>query len=80
MATLNIKDPRVHAMAHELAKLRGTSATDAVRQALEHDLARARSVRSDRGAALALLQERARVAAEQWIDADDLYDDEGLPR
>ena len=40
---MNIKDPQVHAMARELAKHRGTSVTDAVRQALRAELDRCRT-------------------------------------
>ncbi len=35
---MSIKDPQVHAMPRELASRRGTSVTDAVRQALRADL------------------------------------------
>ena len=45
MAAMNIKDPRVAALARELAGLRSTSATAAVREALEHDLTRVRQER-----------------------------------
>ena len=38
---MNIKDPQVHAMAKQLAARRGTSVTDAVRQALQAERARA---------------------------------------
>ena len=37
---MNIKDPEVHAMARQLAARRGTSVTDAVRQALSAELER----------------------------------------
>lgn len=80
MATLNIKDPRVHALAHELAALRGTNATAAVRTALEEALVRARTSTLDRGKALRDLQARAAVTAADWPSDDDLYDDQGLPR
>lgn len=39
MPALNIKDPQVRALAAELATMRGTSMTDAVRHALEAALA-----------------------------------------
>ncbi|MDO5635433.1 MAG: type II toxin-antitoxin system VapB family antitoxin, partial [Micrococcus sp.] len=59
MPTMNIKDPRVHALARELAQLRGSSATAAVRAALEEALIRDRSGRVDRAQAMRRLQERA---------------------
>jgi antitoxin VapB len=40
---MNIKDPLVHAMARELTEHRGTSVTDAVRQALRAELDRCRT-------------------------------------
>ena len=40
MATLNIKDPRVHELATELARQRGTTATAVVRDALEKEAAK----------------------------------------
>jgi len=80
MATLNIKDPRVHELANELAALKGSSATRAVREALEHELER-----EVRGRALDLdrirrLQERIAAASGEWLTDDDLYDADGLPR
>ena len=47
---MNIKDPAVHAMAKQLAARRGTSVTDAVRQALQADLARTPRSQQRRGA------------------------------
>jgi len=38
--SMNIKDPAVHAMARELAAHKGTTVTDAVRQALKAELER----------------------------------------
>lgn len=82
MATLNIKDPEVHRMAHELARLRHTTATGAVRDALTEALARARP--RDTPAARV---ERTRDIARRMREVDapfladtDLYDDNGLPR
>lgn len=40
MATITIKDPEVHRLAHELAALRRTSATGAVRDALRETIER----------------------------------------
>ncbi|MDP9820536.1 type II toxin-antitoxin system VapB family antitoxin [Nocardioides massiliensis] len=81
MATMNIKDPEVHRLAHELAARRGTSATRAVREALEDALARDK--RSREGIAAELLELSAEFRASNprpGLDPDDLYDERGLPR
>ncbi|GAB2541235.1 type II toxin-antitoxin system VapB family antitoxin [Brachybacterium huguangmaarense] len=80
MATMNIKDPRVHEMAHQLAALQGSSATAAVRAALEHELERLRARRTVRWDALAALRTEVRSSSADWLDDEDLYDEEGLPR
>jgi antitoxin VapB len=86
---MNIKDPRVHAMAKDLAARRGTSVTDAVRQALEAELTRTTApgpdnVRSTRLEAIRQIQ--ARFSELPIKDPrssrdlqDSLYDDRGLP-
>ncbi len=87
MPTLNIKNPRVYALAHELAEATGTSMTSAIEVALEEMLTRVR-VRKQadhdvRLAALVALLDRMR---EHYGPMEDdptafLYDDEtGLPR
>ncbi len=48
MASLYIKDERTNALVDELARLRGTSKTEAVRSAVEAELARKRRVVSAR--------------------------------
>ncbi len=86
---MNIKDPNVHAMARQLAAQRGTSVTDAVRQALLAELARsaagpgARAVDAKREELLGLLP---RFKKLPWPDARDsrelqeeLYGTDGLP-
>lgn len=80
MATMNIKDPRVHAMAHDLAALQGTTATAAVRAALEEALLRARGQAVDRTAALRRLQDQTADTRSLWPDEADLFDEQGLPR
>lgn len=80
MATMNIKDPRVHQLAHELATLKGSTATAAVRSALEDALARELHQRADRGQALRRLQRRVTETKDQWLTDLDLYDEAGLPR
>lgn len=84
MPTLNIKDPEVYRLAHELARRRGTSMTGAVRQALEEALTQQGLDRAERLAKLRELSERsAREIEEQgivFLTDDDLYDERGLPR
>lgn len=82
MPTLNIKDPEVHRMAHELARLRGTTATGAVRDALTHELAGINTDR-DRAHVAERLEELARrgVGLPTQFESDrELYNDRGLPQ
>lgn len=81
MATMNIKDPEVRELAMELARLRGTSATGAVRDALREALERDRPP-SREGLAERLLEIGRRSAArdEPFLTDDDLYDEMGLPK
>jgi len=86
---MNIKDPDVHAMARRLAARRGTSVTDAVRQALRAALER----EPDLGDPLALQAKREAIerigqrfrdlplrdGRSSQAQCDDLYDAEGLP-
>ncbi len=48
MASLYIKDERTSALVDQLARLRGTSKTEAVRSAVEAELARSRHAASPR--------------------------------
>jgi antitoxin VapB len=86
---MNIKDPRVHAMARELAARRRTSVTDAVRQALQAELERCPGMPRQEEAATkdVLLQLLSRCRQLPWPDGRssddlqaDLYDDAGLPK
>ncbi len=70
---MNIKDPQVHAMARELAARRGTSVTNAVRQALRAELDRSPGTPEQEEAA-----RRAAGRSSAELQAD-LYDDAGLP-
>jgi antitoxin VapB len=77
---MNIKDPEVRELAAELARRRGTSMTNAVRQALLEAVQRERNERD-------AYVERMTELARQTKDAsklpiltdDDLYDHRGLP-
>jgi antitoxin VapB len=87
---MNIKDPAVHAMAKQLAARRGTSVTDAVRQALQADLARtpdlgagaARAARAvELQELLASCRRLPRLDSRSGRDLQEsLYGDDGLPR
>jgi antitoxin VapB len=86
---MNIKDPQVHAMAKELAARRGTSVTDAVRQALNAELERLPDALSEASveARKAAVREicRRTSALPEWHGLnskelqDALYDENGLP-
>jgi antitoxin VapB len=86
---MNIKDPQVHAMARELAARRGTSVTEAVRQALGAELTRTTApgpedIRSTRLEAIRQIQARfselpIRDPRSSRDLQDSLYDDRGLP-
>lgn len=80
MPTMNIKDPEVHRMAHELARRRGTSATGAVRDALREALERERTSRAGVADRLMEIGRRASLREGDFLTDDDLYDDRGLPR
>lgn len=89
---MNIKDEGVHAMAKELAARRGTTVTDAVRQALmaalEHNGSSDQAAKADQEAKhqelLKLLQGFREL---QWANGrssrelqDELYDEDSLPQ
>ena len=88
--SMNIKDERVHAMARELAARRGTTVTDAVRQALRAELerqpiqqspdgieARKEAIRAICARFSARAEWRGRTSKELQ---DELYDEYGLPQ
>lgn len=80
---MNIKDPEVHRMAHELATRRRTTATGAVRAALREALARDDEVRAGRqGIAdrLLVIADESGAIDSPYLTDEDLYDDRGLPR
>jgi antitoxin VapB len=83
---LNIKNVEVHALAAELAHLRNTTVTQAVLDAVKHDLARERDRSRKAKLAGQLLEIGRRCAAHiaKPVASDDhgpmLYDRRGLPR
>jgi antitoxin VapB len=81
---MNIKDPQVRELARQLAARRGTSLTDAVRQALTEALERERASREGLAERLLEIGRRAREKADAAgvviLTDDDLYDEWGLPK
>jgi len=80
MPTMNIKDPEVHRMAHELARRRGTSATGAVREALREALERERERRVGVADRLMAIGAAYRAKGGRPLTDDEMYDERGLPR
>lgn len=80
MATMNIKDPEVRAAAVELARRRGVSMTEAIRQALDAALATERAKKADLFAKVAEIQRRAALVEEPYLTDEEMYDDDGLPK
>jgi antitoxin VapB len=82
---LNIKNPEVHRLAAELARLRDVSVTQAVLDAVQHELAREKG-RRNMALTDQLLAIGKRCAAHiktpvsSGEHATLLYDDRGLPR
>jgi antitoxin VapB len=78
---MNIKDPEVRELAAELARRRGTSMTDAVRQALLEAVERERKDRDDYVERMTELARQTKDASKYPIlTDDDLYDHMGLHR
>jgi hypothetical protein len=85
-AQLNIKDARTNALVAELAAITGRSKTEAVRLAVEAQLAREKAARNKEiERTLDRVREiqagiRERMRAEDFLTESDLYDEDGLPR
>lgn len=79
---LNIKSPRAHQLAQELAAIEGTTLTEAVTTALEAALDDHRHRRHVRRHVLEGLVASARAtgATPPTDPFADLYDEHGLPR
>ncbi len=86
MGQLNIKDDALIAEAKELAALLGTSATGAVREAVQERLAREKAARDARKQRMydeiMAIAERASKLVPPGVTSDhrDLYDENGLPK
>ena len=83
---LNIKNPEVHAVATELAQIRKVSLTQAVLEAVRHELAREKNRRRKTRLGEQLMEIGKRCAAHVGgrVSSKDhaamLYDSRGLPR
>jgi antitoxin VapB len=83
--TLSIKDPETDALARKLAELSGLSITDAVREALEMEIARLEREASKEARAEKLREivKRAAPILRGKMTATDhgdfFYDEDGLP-
>ena len=88
MGALNIKDNEVAEKARRLAKLKGTTITEAVAAALEESLAVAERqsarTREERERRVDEILARFRAVippnSEVWDRLDDMYDENGLPK
>jgi antitoxin VapB len=84
--TLNIKNPEAHKLAAEVAKLTGTTLTDAVTEALREKLARVKTRKADPKRVEALLRIGADCAKRLGPEArsidhgEYLYDEMGMPK
>ena len=81
VATMNIKDPGIHAAAQELARRRGVTLTEAVREAVNDALTRER--KEDPGYVdrlLDLARQVREASDEPYLTDNDLYDEWGAPR
>jgi antitoxin VapB len=84
--SMNIKSNEAHALAVELARLRGTTVTQAVTEALRSELERERARSRKTGLADELIRIGKHCAAHvtRPVSSQDhgamLYDEQGLPR
>jgi antitoxin VapB len=87
--SINIKNEEADQLARQLAEMTGETVTTAVTEALRERLARLRRERRREGLSKRLLEIGAECAAlleaarlkGDWMEAEDLYDDEsGLPK
>jgi antitoxin VapB len=77
---MNIKDPRIHAAAQELARRRGVSMTEAVRQAIDDALSAERARRGGMAEELMKIGARYRASGGVPLTDEEMYDSGGLPR
>ena len=85
MASLNIKDPEVHALASELAHRTGQSMTEVVRESLRRSVKEERTRHADKHRVVSRVMEIAgRIASRPVLDSrspEEIlgYDENGLP-
>jgi hypothetical protein len=77
---LFIRDDAVRDMAKRLAEARHTTMTEAVRIALEHDLAEIQRDRAERDRAIRQIWAELDAMPDREYGDDDMYDDIGAPR
>jgi hypothetical protein len=77
---LFIRDDAVRDMARRLAEARRTTVTEAVRQALERELADLQRDRAERECLIRESLARLDAMPDYEFDEDDLYDEIGAPR
>jgi hypothetical protein len=77
---LFIRDDSVRDMAKRLAAARCTTVTEAVRQALERELAELQSDRAERKRLIRESLARLDAIPDHDFDEDDMYDEIGAPR
>ena len=77
---LFIRDNTVRDMAKRLAEARRTTVTEAVRQAIEHELAALQQDRAERERAIRESLARVDAMPHYEFDENDMYDEFGAPR
>jgi hypothetical protein len=77
---LFIRDDNVRDMAKRLAEVRRTTLTEAVRQALERELAEVQRGRAERECRIRESLARLDAMPDHDFDEDDMYDEIGAPR
>lgn len=80
MVTMNIKDPQVNNLARELAVIKGSTATGAIREALEHELSREKERLRPNWDGLSQLQKQVADTSHLWLTDDEVYDENGMPQ
>jgi antitoxin VapB len=77
---LFIRDDSVRDMARRLAEARGTTVTEAVRQAIEHELAALQRDRAERERVIRESLARVDAMPRYDFDENEMYDEFGVPR
>jgi hypothetical protein len=77
---LFIRDDTVQHMAKRLAEARRTTITEAVRQALEHELADLERDRAERDRQIRQILAELDALPDRHFDQDEMYDEIGAPK